>query len=180
MATDLLAPVRLGIRITVGVLRLEARILEGFLDVLAPQREDAEEWVPADARRPVQPTPADVEPLDLEPEPLAPDVAPEPLAPEPAVALEPEAPAHIDDKPELVAEFSDPGAEEGAGAELHVEEPWQGYRSMSAADVRDRVAVAEAAELAVVQLYESTHRKRRTILDAAQRRGRELANAPAR
>jgi hypothetical protein len=101
------------------------------------------------------------------------------VEPEPEREPEPEAPAHIDTEPELVAEFAEPGAEDGAGAEVHVAEPWDGYKRMRVADIRERVAVAEAAELAIVQLYESSHRKRRSILDAVERRSRELANAPA-
>ncbi|HEX4734569.1 MAG TPA: hypothetical protein VH247_09170 [Thermoleophilaceae bacterium] len=168
MAFDLLAPVRLGIRIGIGVLRFELRILEQLIDPDAGQ-----EAPPAPAYRP--PTARPAAPMDVPT--AAPPVTRD--AP-PAFAEQPPEPAHIDDEPELVAESSDPGAEEGAGAELHVDEPWHGYRSMSAADVRDRVALADPAQVAIVQLYESTHRKRRTVLEAAERRGRELANAPAR
>jgi hypothetical protein len=50
---------------------------------------------------------------------------------------------------------------------------------MTAADIRDRVVIADAAELAVVQLYESAHRNRRTVLEAVERRSKELANSPA-
>jgi hypothetical protein len=163
MAFDLLAPVRLGIRISIGVLRFELRILEQLID---PGEEP-----PVPAYQPPAPRPAPA-PVDVQ----AP--APPVVADVPPAFEEPPEPAHIDDEPELVAEFSDAGAEEGAGAELHVDEPWDGYRSMRAADVRDRVAVADAAQIAIVQLYEATHRKRRTVLEAAERRGRELANAP--
>jgi hypothetical protein len=165
MATDLLAPLRLGIKVTVGVLKFEARVLEELLGLISPPQPGTDTWVPTDVRRPVEPDYA-------EPVPSEPPVAEAPRAPEP------EPPVHLDVEPELVAEFSDPGAEEGAGAELHVNEPWDGYQQMSAADVRDRVAVAEAAELAVVQLYESSHRKRRTVLDAVERRSKALANLP--
>src|SRR4051794_29707574 len=152
MAFDLLAPVRLGIRIGIGVLRFELRILEQLID---PGQEPPMPAYQPPAAEPMRPmaVQADVPPAAAD----APPAFAQPAEP----AHIDEEPAHIDDEPELVAEFSDPGAEEGAGAELHVDEPWHGYRSMSAADVRERVAVAEAAELAVVQLYESTHRKRR-------------------
>jgi hypothetical protein len=100
--------------------------------------------------------------------------------PEPEPEPEPEPPVHIDTEPDLVGEFAEPGAEEGAGAELHVDEPWQGYRRMRVAEIRDRVAVAGAEELAVTQLYEITHRRRRSVLDAVERRSKQLANAPAR
>jgi hypothetical protein len=170
MAFDLLAPVRLGIRISIGVLRFELHFLEQLIDT--------GQEPPTPAYRPpaAQPSPPVV---DVPPPPPPAVVDVPPVAEEPEAPDEPPQPAHIDDEPELVAEFSDPGAEEGAGAEIHVDEPWDGYRSMNAAEVRDRVAVADAAQLAIVQLYESTHRKRRTVLQAAERRARELANAPA-
>jgi hypothetical protein len=93
--------------------------------------------------------------------------------------LDDEEPAHVDDEPEHVAEFAEPGAEDGAHAELRVDPPWPAYGSMKVADIRERVAVADAAELAVVQLFESTHRNRKSILDAVERRSRELANSPS-
>jgi hypothetical protein len=83
-------------------------------------------------------------------------------------------PDHVDEEPVLVAEAAEEGAEEGAGAELHVEAPWEGYDQMTAADIRDRLAAATAAEAAAVELYESTGRSRRSVLEAAERalRGR--------
>ncbi|HEX6712433.1 MAG TPA: hypothetical protein VF066_03570, partial [Thermoleophilaceae bacterium] len=78
-----------------------------------------------------------------------------------------------------VGEFAEAGAEEGAGPEIHVNEPWPGYRKTPVASIRDRVAVAAPAELAVVQLYETTHRRRRSVLDAVDRRAKQLADAPA-
>jgi hypothetical protein len=90
----------------------------------------------------------------------------------------PEAPAHLDDEPELVGEFADSGAGEGAGAQLHVDEPWEGYRELTATEVKARISDAGAEELAVVQLYEATHRGRRSVLDAIERRSKQLANEP--
>ena len=78
-------------------------------------------------------------------------------------------PDHVDEEPVLVAEAAEEGAEDGAGAELHVEPPWDGYERMTAADIRDRLVAADAAEAAAVELYESTHRSRRSVLDAAER-----------
>jgi hypothetical protein len=69
----------------------------------------------------------------------------------------------------LVAESAEEGAEDGAGAELHVDPPWDGYDRMTAADIRDRLGAASAIEAAAVELYESTHKSRRTVLDAAER-----------
>ena len=56
----------------------------------------------------------------------------------------------IDDGAELVES-------EGAaspGAQLRVDAPWDGYEQMKAADIVDRLVVADAAEKAVVRLYE--------------------------
>ena len=78
-------------------------------------------------------------------------------------------PDHVDEEPVLVAEAAEEGAQEGAGPELHVDPPWQGYDQMTAADIRDRLATATAAEAAAVELYESTRKGRRSVLDAAER-----------
>ncbi len=94
------------------------------------------------------------------PSPPAADPAPEPAAPEPV---------HVSEEPTLVEEFAEPGAEEGAGAEIHVEEPWDGYSEMTAREVASRLAGSTPAALAAVQLYESTHRRRQTILNAVER-----------
>jgi len=40
---------------------------------------------------------------------------------------------------------------------------------MTAADIRDRLAAATAAEAAAVELYESAGKNRRTVIDAAAR-----------
>ena len=85
----------------------------------------------------------------------------------------------IDDEPELVAELAEPGAEEGASAAVEVDEPWGGYDDLTAEEAIARIGGADAAELAVVELYERSHKQRRTVLTAAERRQRELANAPS-
>jgi hypothetical protein len=58
---------------------------------------------------------------------------------------------------------------ESPGAEVHVDEPWQGYASMNAPEIIDRLAVSDAAVKAVVLLYEGSHRGRKTVLRAASR-----------
>lgn len=78
-------------------------------------------------------------------------------------------PDHVDEEPVLVAEAAEEGAEDGAGAELHVEPPWESYDQMTAADIRDRLTAATAAEAAAVELYEAAGKKRRSVLDAAER-----------
>ena len=58
---------------------------------------------------------------------------------------------------------------ESPGAEVHVDEPWQGYASMNAPEIIDRLAVSDDAVKAIVLLYESSHRGRKTVLRAAGR-----------
>jgi hypothetical protein len=84
----------------------------------------------------------------------------------------PEEPTHVSEEPELVDELAEPGAEDGAGAELHIREPWQGYRHMNAREVTARLAGASDAELAAVQLYESSTQGRQTVLAAVERQMR--------
>jgi hypothetical protein len=78
--------------------------------------------------------------------------------------------AHVDREAVVVAEFADRGAEDGPGAQLRVDEPWDGYAGQTAKQVIAAVADAEPATLAVVRLYEATHRKRSTVLGAVDRR----------
>lgn len=87
------------------------------------------------------------------------------------------APVHISEEPQFVEAFAEPGAEEGAGASVHVEEPWKGYGRMTASDVVARLSDATPEELAAVALYEGRHRARRTVLAAAQH---QLRGATAR
>jgi hypothetical protein len=78
-------------------------------------------------------------------------------------------PLHVSEEPELVAEVAEPGAEDGARASVRVQAPWEGYDRMKAADVADRLAGANAAQLAAVRLYETRTKDRRTVLEAVER-----------
>jgi hypothetical protein len=78
-------------------------------------------------------------------------------------------PVHVSEEPELVAEVAEEGAEEGAGAELHVDPPWPGYDSLKAADIRDRLRVEGPEAAAAVQLYEAANKGRSSVLEAAVR-----------
>jgi hypothetical protein len=86
------------------------------------------------------------------------------------------APAHVSEEPTLVREESEPGAEDGAGATIHVAEPWPGYDRANARDIVARLAGRDTAELAAVRLHESMHRKRSTVLQAVDRELRAAAN----
>ena len=98
----------------------------------------------------------------------APD-APPPVPDAPPAVPDELVPDHVDEEPVLVAEVAEEGAAEGAGAELHVDAPWEGYDQMTAADICVRLAAATPAQAAAVELYESSGKKRRTVLDEAER-----------
>jgi hypothetical protein len=84
---------------------------------------------------------------------------------------------HVSEEPELVEEIAEPGAEDGAGAAVHVTEPWKGYEQMRAEDVIDRLTGASPSELAAIQLYEGGSRGRVTVLDAVKRELRIASNS---
>jgi hypothetical protein len=135
---------------------------------------------------PEPPAPEQHTPEQSAPEPPAPESsAPEPPAPAPPASAPPapaprtpeppspppvaDEPVHVSEEPELVEEFAEPGAEDGAGAEVRVDEPWDGYAELTARDITARLSDASEAELAAVQLYESTHKQRETVLSAVVR-----------
>jgi hypothetical protein len=134
-----------------------ARIASELLD---PDRGEAE---PDFAHRSPEPPPVAAEPPPVvaEPPPVvadAPPAVPDELIPD-----------HVDEEPVLVAEVAEGGAEDGAGPELHVDQPWDGYDGMTVGEIRDRLAAASTTEAGAVELYEVTHRNRRSVLDAAER-----------
>jgi hypothetical protein len=97
-----------------------------------------------------------------------------PIAPPSGITGAPEVqpefePPHVSAEPELVAERADPGAADGAGAQLTIEEPWPGYAKLTAAEIIARLPAASDAELAVTELYEAAHKQRRTVLSALRR-----------
>jgi hypothetical protein len=100
-------------------------------------------------------------------EPAPPGPAPEAAAAAEAVA--PPEPAHVSEEPELVAEAAERGAEDGAGAEVAVDEPWPGYDEMQAADIQDRLVTENAETAAAVSLYEASRKGRADVLEAASR-----------
>jgi hypothetical protein len=88
-------------------------------------------------------------------------------APEqPAPPAAPPSPRHIDTEDTTVLSIAESGAEEGPGAELHVDPPWEGYDQMKAAEILQRLRTADPATKALVALYESSHRRRSTVMNA--------------
>lgn len=109
------------------------------------------------------------------PPPAPAPVTPPDELPDTPLTREQEVVRTVEDEEELVAEFAEPGAEDGAGAQLDVEEPWEGYAHMNASTIIGRIDQAGPAELALLELYEQTHKKRQTVLGAANRRLRALS-----
>ena len=80
----------------------------------------------------------------------------------------PPAPPHVSEDPVPVATVADPGAAAGAGPELEIAEPWEGYDTMPVSHIADQLAAAPVEAAAAVRLYETANLSRRTILDATE------------
>jgi hypothetical protein len=152
-------PLRLGLRVAGVFLRPVASAL-GLGGSDAP----AEATPPSDTTPPVRPR----EPVRWdEPRRPRPRPRPRPRREPESRADVPDEPEHVSEEPVVVAEVADPGAEDGAGAQVSVAEPWEGYRRMKAGEVIARLESATPEEIAVVQLYEGMNRRRKTVLEAA-------------
>lgn len=160
----MLGLVTLPLRLGVGAARLTLRSAAAVLRHLTEDREQVdlgprpathpEQWAPPPRSRPPAPEPP----------------APEQPAPEPPVEEAPlVAEEHVSEEPELVAESADPDATEPPGPEISVDEPWSGYRRARAGEVIARLPDISREELVVAQLYESSHRRRTTVLEAIER-----------
>ncbi len=149
----LMLPIRIGVR-TARVSLVAGRELAdiGLATLAAVERMLGEDSHPEPELR------EDAEPVDESPPAVS------VRDPEPGSIAEPTI-----DEAELVEEFADPGAEDGAGASLRVAPPFQGYDELRAPDVIARLPVADIAELGETELYERSHRARRTVLDAIAR-----------
>jgi hypothetical protein len=163
----------LPLRISFGAARLVLGPAAGLarralgLDGDEPAAEErSEPERPPSTWRPTAPPPS----ARREPAPVA--------EPEPEAELE--EPVHVESEAELVAESADAGAEDAPGAQISVAEPWEGYRRMKAGEVIARIEQAPREELAVIQLYEGMNRRRRTVLDAAERRLKSVSGPAAR
>jgi hypothetical protein len=183
------APVRIGLKVAEVGLSTAAEVARIGTELLNPERESEHDF--SEYRAPAQPEHPAAN--GAEPEVVTPEtgyIAPEPgeAGPEPdvldvaaaeaATAAAADAPPsipdelipdHVDEEPVLVVESAEEGAEDGAGPEVTIEPPWDAYDQMTAADIRDRLEAATPVEAAAVELYESTHKNRRTVIDAAAR-----------
>jgi hypothetical protein len=124
---------------------------------------------PVDASAVVPDAPTSPGPAVAEPPARRPPVA-EPPAPPPTMPTA--EPDHLEERPVVAAEVAEAGAEEGAGAQVHVDQPWEGYGGMTAAQIRDRLADADPEVAAVVKLYEAANKGRRSVIEMADRRMR--------
>lgn len=135
------------------------------LELLDPERSTAEPYPPPPPRPRGNGGPPDVP--DVAPGARA-EAATAPADAPPAIPDE-LIPDHVDEEVVLVAEVAEQGAEEGAGPELHIDEPWEGYDRLAAVEICDRLTGATAELAAAVELYESTRKSRRSVLESAAR-----------
>jgi hypothetical protein len=179
-------PVRVGVRCAGLALRGTYAVTERALglagsvagSIIRPDSPDVDldgtEHHPDATSHDATPVPVDVPPAPATP--VTVDAPPAPATPVPVdtppvdAPLPPlDGPAHVSEEAEIVETVAEPGAEDGAGAEVHVAEPWNGYREMKADDVIDRITGATVAELAAVELYELSGRSRQSVIDAVRR-----------
>ncbi len=93
--------------------------------------------------------------------------APRPTDPEPSEDVEP-GPPHLDERATLVGESAESGAEEGAGPEVELAEPWDGYDDMHADEVCARLTEVSTETLAAVTLYERAGGGRASVVEEAE------------
>jgi hypothetical protein len=186
------APLRLGLSVAERVLDAGTGVLRGARSLLEseePTQPSAKEREAEREARPIERaerTDADEAPAAEPERPAAESAAPPKPAERTEAGPSPEAPTpfptgegHVDEGAVLAAEAAEAGAEEGAHAELHVEEPWEGYGRMRVDEITSELEGATREALAAVDLYERTHRGRASVLEAADRRLRELSGRGA-
>lgn len=173
--------ITLPLRLTGSAVRLWWRAADQALGLASDAAGHLIERVspPASPAREAGPSTAARSAPQVRPVPARSPTASLPAASEPRLVSPVEEPMHVSEEPELVQELAETGAEGGAGPELHIREPWKGYRDMSAREVTARLADMPAAELAAVELYETSHRGRQTILDAVARQLRSQPRGEA-
>jgi hypothetical protein len=187
-------PLRIGFGAARTALGISTRLAATAIDLVRPGSSPSPTSAPPSSR-PTQPPPGPDKRTPAAPErsdprangrpeaPPVPRTPPDPPAPITPPAEQPDTPVSseqaaiktIDDEDEVVAEFAEPGAEDGAGAAFQVDEPWEGYARMKADAIITRIGEADAAELAILELYEQTHKKRQRVLATAAKRLRSLS-----
>ena len=85
----------------------------------------------------------------------------------------PEPPIETED--ELVEQVAERGAEIAPGPEIEIEEPWEGYARMTAAEIRARLKASGTPAVAgLVEIYERANKGRKQVIEASEKaqRGR--------
>ena len=91
-------------------------------------------------------------------------VAERPVFPEPPVETE----------DELVEQVAERGAETAPGPEIEIDEPWEGYARMTAAEIRRRLASEPPAVAGLVEIYERANKGRKQVIEASEKAQRGL------
>jgi len=154
MSSIITLPIRLPLEITYRAAKLGLEVVRTVAGVL--EHDKADERVPWPVERDYVAEPIAVEEFD-EVEHVEAPVAFDAPGPEEL------APSHLDTEPVLAYES---GPADDVGAEIHVDSPWDGYDRMRAADIVDRLRVADDATRAVVRLYEEQGKARSSVLAA--------------
>ena len=68
----------------------------------------------------------------------------------------PEPPIEVEE--ELVEQVAERGAETAPGPEIEIDEPWEGYARMKAAEIRDAAAARAPAAAGMVEIYERANK----------------------
>jgi hypothetical protein len=123
---------------------------------------------PVTPLRPERPAPPPVEPPPAARRPHVTVDEPPPFGPAPPTPPEavPPEPTHGQAAREREARREAEATPDSPGAQIRVDEPWAGYRKQPAAEIVARLNGADEATKAVVRLFESRHRKRKTVLAA--------------
>jgi hypothetical protein len=156
-------PLRLSLRTARAALRTTRNAAETGLSVLELIGDVLERPSMSDAGEPVPYEPVVTEPVVTD----TANGRATSVYDEPAPLTDPV--PHVDAEAEVVEEVAEPGAEDGAGAQIRVDAPFAGYDALRAADVAARLRGADVALLGAIELYEHTHRRRRTVLEAVAR-----------
>jgi hypothetical protein len=167
------APARLAATVGGGAIGVAIDVLQGARGLLSGDSDDDTRVAatPEGTRNRTPTRPVAREPVERPPAPST--ATPMPAAEPPAEE------EHVDEGAVLVAEVAESGAEDGAGPELEVEEPWENYDRMTAEEIGDRLSAASREAVAAVQLYEAVTKSRDSVLEATERRLRELMPPPA-
>jgi hypothetical protein len=165
------APVKLGFQIGGAVVRVGLDVARRAAGALLTDEERSDPMRGAPA---AEPESHHID-IDAEVRHAVPDEPPKPPEPDLGPAQQPapdpvDEPVHVSEEPVLVAEFAEPGAEDGAGSAIAIVEPWDGYDSMRVPDIERELRTAEPTVAAAVKLYEASGRARRGVLAAADRR----------